>query len=304
MHINSYINAFSQLYLARWGRHGLRWTALMGLGAVLTACATGPKMSVQPAPSLGVYAIESVSVTSISNRAAFAEDLQQLLDARIISNGVGAKARLSVNLTDLRYKSLNTSIFARRSSFAAINVVLKSSASGLTLRNFRLSARSGVNNRAVARDELMQSLSRQLAQIFPITMPAAPSVAAPEAPKKIKIVKKNVAPTPKPKPESKPASTPRVVEFNQFPKRTTPAKIEVSVAPKPVIEAAKPKLLPVASATPGVEPVVEADVQPAVPVVEASPPVVAVTPPVSAGVSRDEDELCVVTLEDDCSGIE
>lgn len=277
----------------------MRAAGIVGLGAVLASCATGPK----PVRSLGVYAIESVAVTSSFNNALFANGLQSQLEAQIVGDGVGAKARLFVNVVNLRYKSANPTIFTSRSSVSAINVVLKSSASGLTLRNFSLSARSAADNQAVARDEMAQSLTRQLAQIFPIIMPVTPQVAVPAAPKKINIVKKVVAPTPKPKPQVDAA--PRVVEFNQFPERTEPAPIEVSVQPKPA-------LIPVASASPDAvvdsAPLTPSTPPPApitvieAPVVEKTP-VVEAAPPVSAAVPSSDDELCVVTLENDCSDL-
>lgn len=298
MHIHGYFNSFSS---SHWGRMAMRAAGIVGLGAVLASCATGPK----PVRSLGVYAIESVAVTSSSNNALFANGLQSQLEAQIVGDGgVGVKARLFVNVVNLRYKSANRTIFTSRSSVSAINVVLKSSASGLTLRNFSLSARSAADDQAVARDEMAQSLTRQLAQIFPIIMPVTPQVAVRAAPQKINIVKKAVAPTPKPKPKPRVDAAPRVVEFNQFPERTEPAPIEVSVQPKPA-------LIPVASASPDVAvdsaPLTPSTTPPApitvieAPVVEKTP-VVEAAPPVSAAPSSD-DELCVVTLENDCSDL-
>ena len=233
--------------------------AIISVSVLAAACATGPKF----VRSSSNYAIESVTVVAAAGPLSFASSIESGLKQRLLVSGVGNKARLSVRITQLRYKGSSEFFLVRNYHSTSAEVILKSSASGLTLRNFTLGARSYTNSREAARSEMSQSITNQLTRILPqivrpVTQKKKPLKCIPA--KKVstkKVVAKKVA---------KPA----------FPERETPAAIQVNVQPKPIVKQAKPELLPVAIAYPNNEPapVPQVDVTPTVPkpsIAELSP---------------------------------
>lgn len=267
-------------------------------GLFLASCASKPKSIA----STDAYAVQSVTVSSTSADGQFKSALENALSGQFSGEGSGLESTLNITVTNVRIGGTFTSVLYGAVNGATMNVVVRSTKTGLKLRDFKFSVTSNASDAERARSQMAGQARNELKQIFRTRV--KPEVVAQERAAALAKAKK-------------PAKTISLDPIGDL-ERETEAENVVTTLPAPT----KPKLIPIAEASPDTKPAAapttEAEAAKPTPVITApeikpEPSVESPTATVAAeeaatekvepaAPAEDDEVLCVVTLENDCSG--
>lgn len=270
----------------------------------LASCASKPKSI----SSTDAYTVNAVTVSSTASDSQFKSALEEALSGAFSGKGDGLESDLNVTVTNVRIGANLTSVFYGATNAATMHVVVRSSKTGLKLRDFKFSVTSNATDAERARTQMAEKARNRLTQIFKIRL--RPAVVAKQRDKALAAAKK----------KAKPISLDPIGDLER--------KVENKEAETVTDALEKPKLIPIAEALPESEktPVINQNIgqEAAAPVIvaptepksEVSKPAsaietpssdtkpsatVAPTPKAEVVTPKEDDVLCVVTLENDCS---